>query len=297
MKIVLFLTQFGIALVLACVVIGCGKSSGRSIGALEVEPPVTANTPSGFLSTLSLQADSTMTTINSRFFSSGPTEIQSLLDSIDTRITQLNSREAENHRGCLDETATTFSITTPFSVGLTHYLSCIDNISSTQWLAFGHQGSSWYMREGQSQGSLTLAKIDSDSNVEAWIAVANETTVNSSSQMIMHLKSTAASHLLELTVTGSNIGVGCGVQYQSNENYIYITGLIDDPSGGAGADCSAVSTTSVCADTSTLTAVATSNCTNAGLSSFSLDALTYSTHPYSQIHQLGDQTLSGLSSF
>jgi hypothetical protein len=284
--------------IILMIVVGCGKKTGATIGAAQVEPPVTANIPSGFLATLSIQAaDTTMGILNQRFFSSGPTEIRSLLSSIDLRILELNQREAEFHRTCLDESPTLFTISTPFSLGLPHYLSCVDDISETQWLAFGQKDSSWYLREGQSQGFLTLAKIDENSNVEAWIAVSDVDTVNSTSQMILHLKSTAATHRLELSVTGSNIGVGCGVQYQSDENYIYVSGLIDDPSGGAGADCSTVVPSAVCAEATGLSSVATSNCTAAGLDSFALSAIDYSTHPYNQINTLGQQTLSGLSAF
>lgn len=290
-------TIIGLALFLTGVFFaGCNKGTG--IGAVEVEPPVTAATPAGLKARAAHpRADSNIDLIRQRFFADGPTYIKSILESIDNRMAELDTRAKETTRPCLSETPTSFTVTSPFDLGITHYLSCLDNISSTQWLAFGQKDSTWYLREGQYTGSINLAKIDSSSNVEAWIAVANRSNPNSGSQMLMHLKSTSASGKLELAVTGTNIGVGCGVQMQSNSSYIYAAGKMDDSSGGSGANCASVSTTTVCADATTLNAVAGSNCTSAGLDTFSLTAIDYSTHPYANIYLFGDQSVSGISTF
>lgn len=283
---------------LCLILANCAKHSGQAdLEALRVEPPVASNTPEGFTQTLSMQSSNAVNTIATRFFSSGPTNIHDLLSSIDRRLVEVEDREEELHRPCTDKETTLFSVTAPFALDFPHYLSCMDAISSTQWLGFGEKNGTWYMREGQTRGFLTLAKVDAAQNVEAWMAVADKDAVYTSSQMLMHLKSTAETHTLELTVTGSNIGVGCGVQFQSNTNYIYVSGLIDDPSGGSGVDCTTVVPSTLCADAKTLEVVSDTLCQTAELNTFTLPALNHSSYPYAQIHLFGDATLEGLSQF
>lgn len=278
--------------------VGCMKKPVDVSLVAAVEPPVAANIPKGFLtSTMSLQADSALQHVQTRFFASGPTEIRGILSAIDSRMTSLALMELESHRPCLDETPLLFGLTAPFDLSLDHHLSCLDEVSSTQWIGFGQKDGTWYLREGQTKGMLTIAKIDAESNVEAWIAVANRAAVTNSSQMLMHLKSTAATKTLELAVTGSNIGLGCGVQFQANETHIYMSGRFDDPSGGLGADCSVVAPSTLCADSEALGTVATSECTNSNLDQFALPAMDYSTHDYQQIYLFGDEVIEGLRAF
>jgi hypothetical protein len=238
--------------VLGLIVIRCG--SGTNAGIPEVEPPVTAATPSGFTSTRRLGSvvgfrTADIDEVQSRFFSAGPTKISSLLDGIDSRISEINTRSGESTRACLSATAVQQDYTILGS-SVSAFFQCYDVFSdSTGGMLFGKKDDTWYLYQnsGQVRSLAIVTPVTGQSgkyDVEAWMGVgqANATSSTCSSNWygcsygVIHLKANSAESTMEMTVAGTGFGY-CGAHLKSDGTNLYVVGSAGQTSNGTSWTC------------------------------------------------------------
>jgi hypothetical protein len=292
----------------------------KGIGAFKVEPPVTAVTPPVLFGAASAaplnpfpqfatdttHADTVIQVVKDRFFTPGPTFTKSILAGIDGRVSGLNEMALSRPRKCLDDAPASFDVTYPTALNFPMYLSCIQTMTggaqeSNMFVVFGKKDDVFYVHEGMSNGGGTFASVATGGTVEAWIQVGD---INSTgTRSLMHLKASQSAGTLEFTVTGQGTGVGCGVQYRSNKDFIYLAGKFSDgmdvtPETELSAcDDAAVPTQTVCLNASDLTVADDASCVSAGLNSFELPALNRSFIPYEKVYLVGAQKPDGLRNF
>ena len=124
-----------------------------------------------------------------------------------------------------------------FDLNFTATLSCYSPLSGpnsgTSWVAFGEKDGRYYIYDGQERGTGSLAAVDKDGDVELYMAVGNAIDdfpdtvaeeiehTKSSSTGIIHLKSTAASGMLEASVAGMG-ETDCKTHFITNGTLMYI---------------------------------------------------------------------------
>jgi len=88
-------------------------------------------------------------------------------------------------------------------------------------------GRDFYLVEGQTGGNGGAYHIDSNGNVEAWIAVA-ERDIPANSQVLMHLRTAHVAKTLELALAGSGVGF-CAAHLKTNPASLFVTGKTNAP--------------------------------------------------------------------
>lgn len=214
------------------------KKSGKSIGAPEIQPPVTRNMPSGFKdASLLLDSSSDLQAIKDYLYpSSGFVGPMERLEKIDERMAELNARAEESEKVCLNSAAETFAIggTLPGSTAFPLYFQCQETLTGTsgtsgvnkQMLAFGIKTSNLYLMEHayQSDGGaiVVMAKAAmSGKSTEVMELRYSETDHRAT---YLHLLGSDAKGFELSMATGPNpggsIALDCGVKVKSDGSFI-----------------------------------------------------------------------------
>ncbi len=210
--------------------------------------------------------------IQTRFFSSGPTDIFQLLTVVDGLISNVNTAMSGSSAGaCGTLTAITtsnFSIYPPEAptAGIAFYGQCYLT-QGTGFITYGTDGTKVYIYSFGlvESAAAIITPLDSNSNplkvsalasasyynIEAWLTVGyNNTPWDSGSHGVVHLlasntpASTATSTTspkFELTAAGVGFGY-CGIQLKSDGTNVYANGSTD-----MGQTCAALDTLCVSA--------------------------------------------------
>ncbi|MFK7826063.1 MAG: hypothetical protein AB8G05_18065 [Oligoflexales bacterium] len=304
--------------------IACGdEKDGYSIGAPQVEPPVTRNMPDGMTTSASLKilnntdlvnktdedgaatSDTMVSTIKNYLYptNGGPSPI-ARLKSVDERMTSLDARAQDSARACLEDSASEYTIAAamPSGESITYKFQCNEKLNETAELAFGLDDTNFYLidKTGSSteEGIYVAANALKDgTSVDVWTVgyQANPTDHGASgpSANVMHVKGSDTSGI-EVTTAGTLGGysLSCGVHFRSNETYIYIEGQLS-----IGGSCTTNAT--YCMDASTLVSTDIANCTGAGLNTFELQTITLEavTENIANIVSIVDSKIEGFTEF
>jgi len=278
-KQTLLASLLGIATV-TVITISCNKASTTGLELPLVTPPVKAATPAGFQDSRSLThvASRTLDTADfkSRFFTSGPTNIFSILTTIDDRITELNTRSLTSTSTCLTATPVEYTITA-WGNSVTMYAQCYEVLTGAttadpKLIQWGTKDTKvyLYMAVGaQRVAAIVTPSVASpgDYKVEAYIAVGytNSSCGSGSwdgcSYGVMQLMADSANSNFEITVAGMGFGF-CGAHIKSDGTNVYGQGSTD-----MASTCNAID--DVCVLASDL--VTAGSCT--GLTSYDLTSL------------------------
>ena len=270
----------------------CGGSSsdgGAGADIPLIKPLVLEVTPSGFFDTtlaslkklnlftpFALDSDE----IKSRFFSAGPTEINELLNSIDSRLEEINTRSAESTHDCLSNASVPEDLSI-FGQTVTGEFQCYDTFGTEGGMIFGKSDDAWYIyQNGGQQRSFAKVVAGTDGNytVDAWLSVgqgnADDAGTCSSdwfgcSYGVIQLQADTSTGSYEMTTAGTGFGY-CGAHIKSDGTNVYISGS----AGGlnmAGDTWNCAATDTLCA-TSTDLAVAGS-CASIDTDNFALTTL------------------------
>lgn len=177
--------------------------------------------------------------VKRRLFCAGPTEVLTLLDTVDGRMTEIDNRSKESTRSCLTATPVdkTSLLAFPNSETLEQHYQCLDSLSGSGGLAFGKKDSIWYVREylsSQANRNGQVFKISSASEVEGYIGLGSGDATFSQSTVLMHLKANRDSKIFEMTMGGVGVGF-CSLHLRSSADFIFIKAYPD----GAGGSCMA----------------------------------------------------------
>lgn len=111
----------------------------------------------------------------------------------------------------------TFADNTTFTLNFTATLSCYSQVSAPEgsaWVAFGRKDGTYYIYEGQTSGTGALSSVNKDGDIEMYMGVGKalddfpDTVAKQMAQKasfdtgIIHLKSSAATGRMEITVGG-----------------------------------------------------------------------------------------------
>ena len=280
----------------------CDKEKGESIGAPQVEPPVTRNMPSGmktasltvlgssgagdgFVSVTNDDGTATASAMVSKIKTylypagDGPSPINRL-KTIDARMGSLNSRAEDSPRACLEEAARAYDLPTAMPTAETFPMSfqCLEVLSAESTMAFGKEGDYFYLAEqtGSTEDELinVFAKVHMDgSTTEVWDIGYQKTITDNSGETGPRFSAMHAigndTNGVEVTTAGTTTSydLACGIHLKSNTSYIYVSGQL-----AYGGACTVSST--YCFEAGSLASADLSQCTAAGLDSFSLTTIT-----------------------
>lgn len=200
--------------------------------------------------------------IKDRFYSSGPTDLLRIVKDLDARVQGL-SLDPEAHT-CLSSAPVSQVYVLPDGQTFEVKLQCLQSFGGSGaagWVGFGFGeavnddtaptedagvddagaitaatprdagsssvGRDFYLVEGQSGGNGGAYRIDTQGNVEAWIAVA-ERDIPANSQVLMHLKTDESDSTLELVLAGSGVGF-CAAHLKTNPDLVYTQGKTNAP--------------------------------------------------------------------
>lgn len=284
MKFISYATVALISLTPAC----SEDKEGQSLGAPQVEPPVTRNMPDGFSSaSLALiSSGSMLSAVKGYLYPSGdgPSPINRLA-KIDQEMASLENRAKESKRKCQDASPVAWELPAalPTSESMTINLQCQEVRSSELTMAFGTQGDTFSLV--QQQGStedeaiviLNNTAIDGSStevwefNYQANPSYGPGTGLSGPLFSATHIKGNDASGI-EVTHAGNKAGydLACGIHLKSNEVNLYVKGALN-----VGGVCNEIA--EYCYNAVTLEEVALSACEDASLNVFELTTLTPAT--------------------
>jgi hypothetical protein len=257
--------------------IGCA-ADGASVDLPLISPPVRSATPAGLQVTARKVAgfDATLqaSDLRERFFSgSGPTDLMTILASIDQRLDEVNGAGPS---ACLDQAPVSYTIT-PAGHGVELFAQCYRRFSGAPagdpaFMQFGQRDgkTALYVAVGAARLAALVTPIEgsTDHVVDAWYGVgySNATSCGSTgtfddcSYAITELHANPATKAFEMSVAG--IGVGfCGVQFASDGTLLHGVGSTD-----MGATCNPAAT--LCASAADL--ASSDQCTS---TSYDLPAL------------------------
>lgn len=253
-------------------ILSCGKKKPLDLPL--VTPPVKAATPQGFQTGTSviradLQALSA-SDFKSRFFSTGPTYIFSILQSIDNRISDYNT-DGGSH-GCSSQTPVAYTLT-PWGQSVTMYGQCVSTRTASftgdpGLTIFGVDSNKvFYLYDagGASWTAAIATPITGQSgkySVHAWIGVGYSNgqsgdnaqcavSWDNCSYAIIELTANQVTQNFEMVAAGMGVGY-CGAQYVADGTNIYGTGSTDN-----GTSCGTTDTICVSATDASTTATCT----------------------------------------
>jgi hypothetical protein len=279
----------------ALVIFSCGmqeKDDPTDLDVPTMEPPVAKNKPSGF-SLLAITDSSpkicdssscptVASTIENRLFMYEGYSISNILKMADSRLNELKQRSADQKVPCFETDSTDLSFTPVTGYTVTVHGNCYDNYSGPSGndagqIMFGKNGDTFYVADRYNDNSTSArsfwASQDASENVEVW--VMGYDTANGNGTGFSHLLSKGTG-TIEFTTAGGvstgNTGLDliCGTQVKLNTSYIYVTGQIAAPSTTTTKTCASVSDVTYCLSTADFSEADSSNCTDAGLTSFDL---------------------------
>jgi hypothetical protein len=259
--------------------IGCAAPTGTAVDLPLISPPVRSATPAG-LQTMARTVDHALdaalraSDVRERFFSgSGPTDLMTILGSIDERLSEVNMRMPSP---CTDLAPVSYTIT-PAGHDVELFAQCYQHFidaapGDPAFMQFGQRDgkTALYVAIGAARLAALVTPIEgsTDHIVDAWYGVGYTNaagcgtthTFDDCSYAITELHANPATKAFEMSVAG--IGVGfCGIQFASDGTLLHGIG-----SGDMGSTCNASAT--LCATASDL---ATSDmCTS---TSYALPAL------------------------
>lgn len=252
--------------------------------------------------------------VRCRLFHAGPTEIAHWLSNLDQTIAGVSQRMASSYYACADATAPGYnlievpaifnltgalSVAQPLDLGFSYYLSCLDS-SNGNSTGFGRRideagaTTTYYYtaQHGDTSSMGSVASVDSASNVDFWTTLPEKKNAtsyedNQFSTGLIHIRTTAADSAFEMSFTGHGVGPGCGSVFKSNGTYLFARANINHDrrcdaastyTGPGPAFDAAKVDVEYCLqvdDPAAISAVAMSNCTDAGLDfdSVSIDYL------------------------
>jgi hypothetical protein len=250
--------------------IGCGDSSTIPL----VTPPVRAATPAALRPVGAPRLDVGPTTIveelQMRFFSGmGPTDLFSVLKTVDDRIKDINSRKTTS--GCLTQTPVAYSIT-PFGQTVPFFAQCSDQGTASfpgdpafvQWATTDDGKTYLYTAMGAERIAAILTPIDAAAGtyqVHIWLGVGYSNAMAAActnlfdgcSYGVVELSSDSSAARFEMAIAGAGMGF-CGAQMKSDGSVVYFTGSRD-----MSATCNALE--NACVNAADLSAAA--SCTSA----------------------------------
>jgi hypothetical protein len=219
---------------------GCGTSIPLPELPL-IAPPVQAAIPAG-LSPGAAPAPGAMAAamlrpadLQGRFFSgSGPTDLMTLLDSIDHRLAEINRMDPRP--ACLDQPPVEYAIT-PFGNTVTMWAQCYRTFETSAAADIGflqfaeHDGKlSLYVDAGAARFAAIVTPVEGSTEymVDAWYGVGYSTkggcgstgTFEACSQSVTELYANPVTKTFEMSVAGLGVGF-CGVQFGSNGAALY----------------------------------------------------------------------------
>jgi hypothetical protein len=278
---------------------GCGDKSYDKISTTRVRPPVQESLPAALLANgsfgiVTLETDYSKTCqtdaslgdlcsayaggkrlrciVKNRLFCKGPTEVLSLLNSVDGRLEEIEKRSGEGEVDCINATPVdlTSQITYPGAKTLPGKFQCKD---SAIGLGFGQVDGTWYVRE--SNGAAAQAfEIAATGLVRGYIWLPSADGTMAQSTGMLQVRALPSAKVMELT--GGGVGFGfCGLHLKANATHLYIKMNPD----GVGKSCdyttdgatNASDWVEGCMDAATLDDVDASLC--ASLKSFDLTTL------------------------
>lgn len=291
------------------------KKSGKALGVPLVEPPVKNNLPTGFTGGAALapgDATSVFAALKDYIYPTngfvGPVD---RLRKIDERMAELNKRAEGSERTCTGEAAKTFTPAGAMGDGSTFalQLQCQENVSAPAGesikeaqVAFGIDADTFNLveRTASNTGGVIMVLVKepmAGTSAETWeLRYRSATDPNAGGKdgiTWLHIKSSEGS--VELATAGNASTEGatsCGVQMRSNKDLIYVAGSL-----AANGPCSDPGT--YCADAKTLTAVDVAQCQAAGITTFSLTAITpaMATASLESAKALAAKTIEGYGDF
>lgn len=307
----ILLIAIGFIALFACSESDSKKATTMSVP--EMEPPVTANTPSS-LTSLSLALNDSSpkicpdqdapdcptiaATVKGRLFGEG-SGIVNLLDAMDGRITELEQRSAGSYVACMaDEednlktgTQSTFTFNPEVSThSVEVYTNCHDTYTgpsaegeSAGQMVFGRDDSdTYYIVDRYKNGDNVRTMWGSQTQaeyVDAWgMNYGIDPAQNIASAILSHIISSPDGYvefaIAAATDNNSGVDMVCGTQVKYNTEYLYITGKVAAPSTTGGTGCSAVPEVSYCLDVANnFQEAEASSCESAGLTTFTIDAI------------------------
>jgi hypothetical protein len=241
--------------------VGC-VGSGAATDVPLISPPVRTATPPGLqVSTAPRPAEAvepmlSASELRERFFSgSGPTDLMTILGSIDQRLAEING--ADHRPACVDQPPVSYTIH-PAGHDVELVAQCYRRFSSaipgdTAFLQFGVRDgkTSLYVAVGAARLAAIISPIadSTDHVVDAWYGVGytnavgcgSTGTFDDCSYALTELHANPVTRAFEMSVAG--IGVGfCGIQFASDGARLFGVGSTD-----MGSQCNARATLCVSA--------------------------------------------------
>lgn len=213
---------------------GCA-ATGAPVDLPMISPPVRSATPSGLQvaarhAVAGFDAALRAEDVRERFFSgSGPTDLMTILASIDQRLAEVNT--SDRHPACLDQAPVGYTIHPPGG-DVELAAQCYRRFSGAPagdpaFLQFGVRdgATSLYVAVGAARLAARVTPIDgtTDHVVDAWYGVGytnaagcgSTGTFDDCSYAVTELHANPATKAFEMSVAG--IGVGfCGIQFASD---------------------------------------------------------------------------------
>lgn len=232
-----------------------------------ITPPVRAATPPGLIPPAAAHLVDA-TDFRSRFFSgSGPTDLFTLLGSVDDRLEFVNTASLGGPHACLSLAPVEYMIT-PFGQTVPFYAQCYQELGSPNFMQFGvNDGNTYlYVAVGATRLAARLTPVDGNPDqylVEIWYGVGYtnvpdcSATFDGCTYAVVELRANSATSDFEMAVAGISVSF-CGVQIKSDGTELYAEGSSDNNM------CAPTSTT--CVDATDLTTPGTC----AGLMAFDL---------------------------
>lgn len=182
-----------------------------------------------------------------RFFTGGgPTNIYTILATIDSRITEVNSQSGGSQAACVTQAPVAYTIT-PFGSSVTMYGQCYRMIGSTGFIQWGVRDSVTYLWVQVGAGNLAAIVTPTASGyaVKSWLTVGNAGQFNTNnttsanwctigSYGVMEITADASQTVFEMVAAGTGLGY-CGIHLASDGNHIYGEGSADSNTCGANA--------------------------------------------------------------
>jgi hypothetical protein len=282
-------TMLRLCLALTVIFLGvyaCGdddkeESKGEAIGAPQVTPPVKRNVPAGVGS--SLQGESEFNTPVKRMVNTiqtylNPSQADAIgaldrLEKIDERMAELDMRAQDGpQKVCLKEDAKAYTLAAalPGTDTFAMMMQCQENLDGGDGsakgaqLAFGLTTTDlWLFERTGAHTNAVLARATLDeTTTEFWQLSSNE------GNSYIHLIAEDGKGM-EFTTAGTGTGsMDCGIHMKSNTNFVYAVGK--DSVGGACSD----DDVEICLAAADLSEAEVTDCTGAGLNTFTLTTLT-----------------------
>jgi hypothetical protein len=209
--------------------------------------------------------------IKNRLFCPGPTEVLTLLDAVDSRLSDIEERSGQGLVSCLQTPPVDLSsqLKFPGDVELPSKYQCKDPSTG---LGFGRDDSAWYVREAI--GAVGQAFFIPDKGpLLGYIWMPSHDKTMEMSTGILKILADREAHVVE--ITGGGVGFGfCGLHMKTTKDFIYFN---MNPDGVMNCDFKNTGTVDesdwveICLEAGTLDEVSIENCES--LKNFELNTI------------------------